>query len=160
MRTTRLAFLVLFGFWLIITESVAWDSMLIGAALAMLIVYWNRDILVKEDEFPAITPKRLVLLFRHLIQMIIEMVKANIQVVQIVLSPKMEFNQGLVIFTPKLRYSWNEVLFANSITLTPGTLTLDLEKDVYTVHLLEMSNADSLVSWNIQDNLRRLEEEE
>ncbi len=157
--TTRLAFVLLFGFWLLITESLALDNLLLGIAFVTLIVYWNRDILVRKGEFPPITIKRVRILVVHGLQMLLEILKANVQVVAIVLSPSLDFNQGLVIFTPKFKYEWNEVLFANSITLTPGTLTLDLEEDVYTVHLLDMRNADSLVGWKIQENLRRLEDE-
>ena len=121
---------------------------------------YNRDILISTSDFPRITWARLRTLLRHAGQMLVEVLKANIQVVRIVLSPRMKFDQGLVIFTPKLTYEWNEVLFGNSITLTPGTLTLDIEKDVYTVHILDMANADSLVGWSIQDNLRELEVDE
>lgn len=159
MKMSLLMFSLLFSFWLIITESVDWDGLVVGFAVCTLVVWFNHDILVKKNEFPPLTFKRIWILIAHGGLMLIEIVKANIQVVQIVLSPTLKFDQGLVIFTPKLQYEWNEVLFANSITLTPGTLTVEVEHDVYTVHVLDMRNADSLVSWKIQENLRSLEEE-
>ena len=154
-----LMFSLLFGFWMIIIESLHWDGLLVGFAVCTLVVWFNNDILVKKNEFPPLTLRRIKILVMHAGFMLVEIVKANIQVVQIVLSPTLKFNQGLVIFTPKLQYEWNEVLFANSITLTPGTLTLEIDHDTYTVHVLDMSKADSLVSWKIQDNLRALEDE-
>lgn len=155
-----LSFTILFTFWLIITERLEWDSLVTGVIVCAFVTFYNRDILISTSDFPRITFGRIRTLFRHAIQMLVEIWKANIQVVRIVLSRSLDFDQGLVIFTPKLTYEWNEVLFGNSITLTPGTLTLDIEEDVYTVHILDMANADSLVGWNIQDNLRRLEVEE
>lgn len=160
MRMHTINFFLLFFFWMIITESTDLDSILVGIGLCLLVVWFNRDIMVKEQEFPPLTWRRFRILCSHGIRMVIEVIKANVQVVQIVLNPTLKFNQGLVIFTPKLRYEWNEVLFANSITLTPGTLTLEVEHDVYTVHVLDMRHADALVSWNIQDNLLLLEEED
>ncbi len=154
-----MTFSMLFGFWLIVTERLHWDSILVGIIVCAFVTQFNRDLLVSGKDFPRLTFRRARILLRHALQMILEVVKANIQVVRIVLSPNLQFNQGLVIFTPQLTYEWNEVLFGNSITLTPGTLTLDIERDVYTVHILEMTNADSLVGWAIQDNLRKLEED-
>lgn len=160
MRGYMFTFAALLAFWLIITESTHADSVIVGVFICAFITWYNRDIIMSEKDFPPITARRIAILLHHAGQMLIEVLKANIQVVRIVLSPKLDFDQGLVIFTPQLSYQWNEVLFGNSITLTPGTLTLDIEADVYTVHILDMANADSLVGWSIQDNLRRLEEED
>ncbi len=158
----RLLFLfgMLFIFWMVVTESLEWDSLLVGALVCLAVAWLNRDIMIQPADFPRLTRRRVRILLAHFAQLLVEVVKANIQVVRIVLSRHMEFDQGLVIFTPHLKYEWVEVLFANSITMTPGTVTVDLEEDVYTVHILDMVNADSLVSWNIQDRLRSLEEDE
>lgn len=160
MRRLLLLFGMLFIFWIIITDSLEWDSLLIGALISFGAAWLNRDIMVRHRDFPRLTRRRVRILLAHFAQLIVEVIKANIQVVRIVLSRRMEFDQGLVIFTPRLKHEWIEVLFANSITMTPGTVTVDLEEDVYTVHILDMINADSLVSWNIQDRLRSLEEDE
>src|SRR5690554_173463 len=116
-KSRGLAFLFLFGFWLVITESLVGDSVVVGLALSWLIVLYNRDIMVRSGEFPAFTVRRARILLKHTAQLLVEIVKANIQVAKIVLSPRLELDQGVVIFTPKLRYSWNKVLLANSITL-------------------------------------------
>lgn len=159
MKSTVLPFAVLLAFWLIITENLYWDSIVTGVVVCLVVVRFNRDIMVNTSDLPALNLRRARILLAHFGQMLVEVIKANVQVVRIVLSRNMEFEQGLVIFSPKLSHEWIEVLFANSITLTPGTLTLDLEDDVYTVHILDMGNADSLVSWSIRENLERLEDE-
>jgi multicomponent Na+:H+ antiporter subunit E len=159
-RTYGFWFTVLFLFWLIITESLALDSLVLGGIFCVLIIRFNKDLLPNEKEFPVFNRRRLKILLKHIGLMIVEIIRANISVLKIVLSPGMEekIHQGLVVFSPDLKYEWNEVLFANSINLTPGTLTLELEKDVYTVHTIDIRSAESLVSWKILDNLRQLEE--
>lgn len=160
LRTNWVAFCVLLLFWIVITESLKWDNLMVGTAICLLVMWFNRDISVKGTDFPRITLRRLRILLLHFMRMIGEVVKANIQVVKIVLSPTVKYYPGLVIFTPKIRYDWNKVIFANSISLTPGTFTLDIDENIFVVHLLDMKNAHSLVSWYIQHNLRLLEEEE
>ena len=73
-----------------------------------------------------------------------EIVKANIQVVRAVLSPNLEVSPTLVKVPSDRKTDIGRTMFANSITLTPGTVSVDMQEDHILVHALlsEMSNPD------------------
>ena len=70
-----------------------------------------------------------------------EIVKANVQVVKAVLSPDLEVSPTLVKIPLNTDVDIAETMFANSITLTPGTVAIDMQSDHIVVHALleEMS---------------------
>lgn len=74
----------------------------------------------------------------------VEVVKANFIVVKAVLRPDMEISPALLTVPAPQKTDIGKTMFANSITLTPGTVSLDLGEDGILVHALlaEMANAD------------------
>jgi multicomponent Na+:H+ antiporter subunit E len=66
--------------------------------------------------------------------LIANIIKSNIEVAKIVLSKKMPIDPGFVTIDQKLKKELNQALYANAITLTPGTLTVDMDKDKIVVH--------------------------
>lgn len=82
--------------------------------------------------------------------LIIEIVKANLAVIARVLGVRHSIDPAMVEITTTARTSLGKVLFANSITLTPGTVTVDVDGQVLKVHALVRENAapDSFASMN------------
>ena len=89
-----------------------------------------------------------------------EILKANIGVMQLILSPKMEVEPKLVRFRTDLKTDLARVILANSITLTPGTITVTLEGDEYLVHCLDKSMAEGMDDSIFVRLLHQLEEKE
>ncbi|MEA1915654.1 MAG: Na+/H+ antiporter subunit E, partial [Campylobacterota bacterium] len=72
-------------------------------------------------------------------------VKANIEVAKIVLRPKIQINPGIVKLKTTLCDDFDKLLLANAITLTPGTITMELhEKNLY-VHVLDVQSEDKQI---------------
>jgi len=71
-------------------------------------------------------------------------VVANLQVIRVVLSPRIELDPVLLRVRASQRSSLARVLYGTSITLTPGTLTLDVDDDEVLVHALDRAGAESL----------------
>ncbi len=73
-----------------------------------------------------------------------EIVKANVQVVKAVLSPDMEVSPTMVKIPSSPTTEIGKTMFGNSITLTPGTVTVEMEEDEILVHALltEMSDPE------------------
>ncbi len=86
-----------------------------------------------------------------------EVWKANIQVMSLVLSRKPEIEPGLHYFTTDLKHEGSRVLLANSITLTPGTITAGLIGDRYCVHALDNSFAEGMDDSVFVKHLRKME---
>ena len=94
----------------------------------------------------------------YLALLFIEIVKANLQVIRLVLSPVIEVEPCLVRFRTDLRSEAARVALANSITLTPGTLTVSLEGNDLLIHALDRDMARGVDESVFVRHLRRMEE--
>lgn len=79
--------------------------------------------------------------FRYVCTLVYEIVKANLAVVHMILSEKEELQPAVFDFTTDLKTPAGKSLLADSITLTPGTITVSLDGSRYTVHCLDESLA-------------------
>ena len=102
--------------------------------------------------------KKIPLYLKYAVVLVWEIIKANIDVIKIILSPKMEIEPAIVTFHTDLESDAARVTLANSITLTPGTFTAGLEKGDYVVCALDRSKfGEGLNDSVFADQLRRLE---
>ncbi len=88
-----------------------------------------------------LSPVRIFFIFKFLFVFLAELVKSNLNVAKIVLHPRLPIQPGIVKFTTTLKSDMAKMLLANSITLTPGTLTVDIVEDTYYIHWLEVSTS-------------------
>ena len=79
-------------------------------------------------------------------------------IIRIVLSPHMEITPCLVPVKTDLKSAGARAALANAITLTPGTITVDVEDDVLWVHALTEQMAEGLKDWHVARQLARIEE--
>ena len=86
-----------------------------------------------------------------------EIVKANYAVMKLILSSRYEIEPVIVKFKTDLKTTPARILLANSITLTPGTITVSLEGDEYVVHCLDKELAKGINSSIFVTLLSRLE---
>ena len=96
---------------------------------------------------------------RYALLLLEEIVKANVAVMHIVLNPDIEPKPVLVRFQSGLRSETLRVVLADSITLTPGTITCQLRGDEYVVHCLDEDMAKGLTQGALIDALREMEAE-
>jgi multicomponent Na+:H+ antiporter subunit E len=96
-------------------------------------------------------------LLRYPVWIAIEILKANLAVARIVVSPRLAISP-CVIRVPASQHSEpGRVLFANSITLTPGTISLEVASDCIEVHALTREIADDLLSGSMDRALSAME---
>jgi multicomponent Na+:H+ antiporter subunit E len=82
-----------------------------------------------------------------------KMVVASVQIAYFVLHPRMPLDPALLRFRTTLRTPMARAFVANTITLIPGTLTVDLEADEYTVHVFFPGAADDILSGELQNKV-------
>jgi multicomponent Na+:H+ antiporter subunit E len=87
-----------------------------------------------------------------------EIFKANIDVAKIVLAPTMPISPRVVRVKATQKTDLGLVIFANSITLTPGTVTIDIEGDEMIVHALSQDLADGVLNGDMDGRVTALEE--
>ena len=81
--------------------------------------------------------KNFFLLLWYVIVLAVEILKANFAVVKMIFYVKYEIEPALVTFKSPLKTEFANFLLANSITLTPGTITVSMEKGEFVVHCLD-----------------------
>jgi len=89
-----------------------------------------------------ITPKSFIYTFIYLFVFIVELIKANIDVTKRVLSPSLPINPGIVKVETQLKSKMARLILANSITLTPGTFTLEVHENTFYIHWIDVISAD------------------
>jgi len=138
-------------FTLVLALAVTWltlsgyfkPMLLTLGALSIGFVVWlcqRMQIIDKETVPYEVTVRTL----RYFVWLFAEIVKANMQVVKAVLNPNLEVSPTLVRVPSPQKTDIGRTMFANSITLTPGTVSVDLDEGDILVHALlsEMSNPD------------------
>jgi multicomponent Na+:H+ antiporter subunit E len=105
------------------------------AAASVLVTLWlcARLRIIGRDASPYHRVIQVLIYFGWLA---VEIVKANISVIVRVLGPSHAINPDVVRIRTNVKSDLGRALFANSITLTPGTVTLDTDGDILVVHTL------------------------
>ncbi|MEM7429391.1 MAG: Na+/H+ antiporter subunit E [Pseudomonadota bacterium] len=100
-----------------------------------------------------------VRLFKYWAWLVKEIVKSSLDVTRIVLHPKLPISPKVVDIKATAKRPVYHVLLANSITLTPGTLSLDVYKGVIKVHALTEEGADDVISGEMDRRVAAIRED-
>lgn len=88
--------------------------------------------------------------------LLIEIIKSAIQVSRIVLSPSLPIQPKLVKLTAKSDQELPQVILGNSITLSPGTITIDIDESEVLVHCISAEGAADMESGVLLDKIDKL----
>lgn len=146
-------------FWLILAGDIRFQSILSGLLFSLFIVYLS-NLFLKGiwDEF-TFTLKMSYRFLICLLRSLVDVFKANTDVGERVLDPKLPISPALVKFKTSLKGTLPKILLASFITLRPGTLAVDFEDDVIYVHCLADSFAKELMEGKVEESIRWIFEE-
>jgi multicomponent Na+:H+ antiporter subunit E len=137
------AFVALFLFWLAMSGYFTPFLLAAGAGSAAAVLWLARRMDVVDAEgHPIHLGLRLGLYWAWLFK---EVVKSAWDVTRIIVDPGLPISPTLIRIRPSQKTSVGHVLYANSITLTPGTITVEAEPHEFLVHALTRAGADSLI---------------
>lgn len=155
-----LQFITLFGTWLVLSGYHKVSFIILGAVSAGLVTFMTHDLVTfvferdpKEEADPFLTLRRVGFFFRYLPWLLSRIVMANVQVAAIVLNPRLPISPAFLQFGTRLKRTMAQVIVANSITLTPGTITVNLKDGQYLVHVLVPSAAGDILSARMQNKV-------
>ncbi len=136
-----LTFLVGWALWLLLTWTFDPQELVAGAVVSALVA------LPTHARFTAkglrwLHPMRLLCLVLYIPIFLWEMIKANLDVAYRVLHPKRPIRPGIVRTKTRLASNLGKVTVANSITLTPGTITLEVDGDDLYIHWIYVRETD------------------
>ena len=150
---------VFLALWLIFNSRFTWEVALFGLAIsAWLSMFVRRYVLTDwslRRELNII--RRIPACLRYGGLLLKEIALANMQVLHFIYSPRQEVQPKLASFKTKLSTRGARVMLADSITLTPGTITVSLHDDTYLVHCLDESMEDGLYDSSFEKHLHEIE---
>lgn len=130
-------FLLLLALWLLLAGSLDPAELIAGAAVSLVVTLISRPHLAIFTGLK-LTPTAIVPFLSYLGLFLVELVRANLDMARRVLTPTLPLHPVLVEVKTELKSPLGRLILANSITLTPGTLTVDVQEDRLVIHWVEV----------------------
>lgn len=150
-------YLLYFLLWVIFNGNFTLEIAIFGIIIAAVLFAFT----CKFTDYSIAKEKRLIRnafrMPRYIVVLVIEIVKANLAVIRFILSEKEEIEPVLVTFQADLHTPMGRASLANAITLTPGTITVLLDDNSYTVHCLDETLAEGLDTSVFVDMIKKCE---
>ena len=131
--------------WVIANGTLAFDVLITGivisAAIALAFASFARVYSVIRW-----SPKVMLYYLMYLAVFLTELTKANLNVMRLVFSPRIDIEPGIVEIKTSLKSPIGRLALANSITLTPGTLVVDIKDDSLFIHWINVSATDPVAA--------------
>ncbi|EGQ3227078.1 Na+/H+ antiporter subunit E [Staphylococcus pseudintermedius] len=130
-------------FWLFISDSYTMNAFVLGYLFALLLVFLMRKLL--PGRFYVITLYKVIKL---VFVFLLELIKANIDVLRIILQPRIKNESAFFVYETDLEHPWQVALLSNLITLTPGTVVIGVNDDMKRlyIHCLNFSTKEEEVA--------------
>lgn len=138
-----------FVIWVLLNSKLTPDVLLLGLVVAFIVALISCS---KCDVFNDIrlSPKAMAYSITYIFVFLLELVKSNFDVALRVISPGLPINPGIVEVKTKLKSKLGRMILANSITLTPGTLTVEMQDERFFIHWIDVK------SENIEEDTKLL----
>ncbi len=136
-------FLLLLTLWLMLSGIYTPWILSLGFLSCLLVVYIAHRMDVVDHEGHPIH-LHVVRLLLYWYWLFIEILKSNWLVIRCILSPSMPISPTVVALRSSQHTDLGRVIYANSITLTPGTVTIEVDGDITEVHALTRETAEDL----------------
>lgn len=147
-RITRiLSYFGLCVLWVLISGSVTFGNIVLGLIISFLVLYPLRGMFTFTDtpsEIARKIPKKII----YMGVLFIEVIKANFYIGYKILQPKLDIRPGIIAYPFETHRSLSTVVLANTITLTPGTLIVDVHvksrqlkgPGIYYIHVIDVTS--------------------
>lgn len=156
-----LIFLVLMAIWVIFSGQFDAFHLSLGVLSATFVTALSGALIRRTDTSPRRWLRILIGSVFYAGWLLVEIVKANIYVFSLAMHPRMRelIEPHVIHFKTSLKSDLAKFVFANSITLTPGTVTVRVEGDEFSVHAISPRTADALPG-TMQDKIKAVFEPE
>ena len=159
-------FVVCFLFWLLLTWSFSVQELIAGVVVSLAVALFSARFFIHEKAFWLFNPLKLLMgLAFWLGTFMVEMVKANVDVAKRCFTGCKNVNPGIVKVPVDLKSAYGQAALANAITLTPGTITMDIAEEdgqtYYYIHWIDVTKpsgteAGNAIKGTLENGLRRV----
>ena len=158
-------FCLCFLFWVLLTWSFTPQEMIAGAVVSLAAALFTSGFFIHENAFRLANPVRFGALVAYVFIFLGELIKANLDVARRCFGGCKEVNPGIVKVPVELEGDYAQAMLANSIALTPGTITLDIAeqdgKTWYYIHWIDVAETDrekagKIIKGRLENGIRRI----
>ncbi|MBR3297296.1 MAG: Na+/H+ antiporter subunit E [Firmicutes bacterium] len=148
----------LFIFWIIFNGRVSADVLISGVLLSAAVFLFACRFTAHSIKKEKLMYKELPHIIRYAFVLVIEIIKSTFGVLHFVIRKDCSPHPKLIKFRAPLKTKTARVMLANSITLTPGTITAGIDGDILTVHCLDGAMGDGIEDSVFVKLLQKMEE--
>ena len=153
-------FFVLLMHWILWSGKFDAFHLSLGVISCALVTFMSHDLYIPSKKISPTIIKQSFRFIKYVPWLLYQIILSNIHVAFLVLSPKLPIDPKIIRYKTRLKTDNALVTFANSITLTPGTITADIHEGEFIVHALSKKVADDLMSGEMEDKIAYIFEEE
>lgn len=153
-------YLMFFLAWIVFNGNITLEIVIFGVIISAVVFAFMCKFMDYSLKKEINVYKKSIWFLAYAALLILEIIKANLAIIPKILTVEEEMDPVIVKFRTSLKSDFTRMLLANSITLTPGTITVSLEEDEYTIHCLDTSLAEGLENSAIEKALKKLDGEE
>ena len=144
----------LFAMWVLLSGKFEAFHLSVGVASVALVVWLQRGLPSLRGSAPKLVPLRVVV---YVFWLVWQMLLSAIYVARVILfAPKDTVDPQFFAFDSSQPSMLNRVILANSITLTPGTITVDLDSERYVIHALTRTTGDDVMTGDMAQRVADL----
>ncbi len=133
--------LVTFVLWLALSSKLDLPELITGGVVCLIVSFFGVHVYSKLG-LPPLSIKGILFFLIYIIVLFWEIIKANFDVAYRIIHPRMPIKPGIVVIKTSLKSDIAKLILANSITLTPGTFTLDVIGDKLLIHWINVKAED------------------
>lgn len=146
-------FVLCYFFWILLTGSFAWQELAAGAVVSAGVALFSARWFVHESPGRFFSGRLFILIWYCVAIFPWELIKANCDMAKRALSPKLKINPGIIKVPVDVPTEYGKTMLANSITLTPGTITVDIDEHEgqtwYYIHWIDVVETDRTAAGEI-----------
>lgn len=158
-------FILCFIAWIGFTLTFTAQEIIAGLIVSLIASLLASKFFIHEQAFYVLNPARLFWMIAYIPLFIRELIKANIDVAKRSLNPKLPVNPGIVKVPTEMTSEYGLAMLCNSITLTPGTITMDVveekgKNEIY-IHWIDVQSknpaeAGEMIKGSLESGVRRI----
>jgi multicomponent Na+:H+ antiporter subunit E len=150
--------IAMFSFWILLSGEFTFILITSGIVSSLIVAYLSHDIFIGKADLKTETG-RILKFIKYLPWLLWEIILANFEIAYLVLSPKLKIDPQLVRFKPDLKTDLGIVTLAHSITLTPGTVTVEANREEFVIHAIWQKSAEGIIDGEMQLKVKGIEGE-
>ena len=150
--------IVMFAFWILLSGEFTFILITSGVVASLITAYLSHDIFVGKADLKTETG-RVFKFIVYIPWLLWEIILANVEIAYLVLNPKPLVDPQIVRFKNDLKTDLGIVTLAHSITLTPGTVTVEANREEFIIHAIWQKSAEGIIGGEMQRKVKKIEGE-